>query len=221
MGPLQCLRMSFPVSQIVPLIIATSFAAGLNVYATIATLGLLGRFRAVQLPASLNLLQDWWVIAAAVVLFILEIFADKIPYFDLLWNAVHTFIRVPVAAILAYAAGNQLSPEWHFASVALASGVALAAHAGKTALRAGVTPSPEPFSNIALSASEDVFAIFLTWFATRHPYIAATIALVLVVLLVLAIRWIWRMLRSFVRRLRDHSNAPGTDVIQTGGVGPP
>jgi hypothetical protein len=197
----------FSAAQLVPLIIATSFAAGLNVYATVATLGLLGRFHAVPLPGNLNLLQDWRVIVVATVLFILELFADKIPYFDLVWNAAHTFIRVPVAALLAYAASSQLSPEWHFASIALASGVALAAHSGKTALRVGVTPSPEPFSNIALSASEDVFAIFLTWLATRHPYIAAAIALVLVILLILAIRWIWRMIRAFIRRLRRDPNS--------------
>ncbi len=199
--------MPFSAAQIVPLIIATSFAAGLNVYATVATLGLLGRFHAVILPGRLTLLQDWRVIAIASALFVLELFADKIPYFDLLWNAVHTFIRVPVAALLAYAAGNQLSPEWHFASVALASGVALAAHGGKTALRTGATASPEPFSNIALSASEDVLAIFLTWLATRHPYVAATIAVVLVILLILAIRWIWRMIRAFIRRLRREPTA--------------
>ncbi len=204
--------MPFSASQIVPLIIATSFSAGLNVYATVATLGLLGRFHAVALPGNLTLLQDWRVIAIALVLFVLELFADKIPYFDLLWNAVHTFIRVPIAALLAYAASSQLSPEWHFASVALASGVALAAHGGKTALRTGVSASPEPFSNIALSASEDVLAIFVTWLATRHPYVAATLALTLVVLLILAIRWIWRMLRAFIRRLR---NGPSPAPAQT------
>src|SRR5512146_1028202 len=201
--------MPFSAAQIVPLIIATSFAAGLNVYATIATLGLLGRFHAVALPGSLTLLQDWRVIAVALVLFTLELFSDKIPYFDLLWNAIHTFIRVPVAGLLAYAASSQLSPEWHFASVALASGVALAAHGGKTALRTGVSASPEPFSNIALTASEDVFAIFITWLATRHPYIAATIAIILVFLLILAIRWIWRRIRAFIRRLRSgRTSAP-------------
>jgi glucan phosphoethanolaminetransferase (alkaline phosphatase superfamily) len=193
--------MPFPTAQLVPLIIATSFAAGLNVYATVATLGLLGRFQAVQLPSNLHVLQDWWVIAIAAALFVIELFADKIPYFDLVWNALHTFIRVPVAAVIAYAASSNLSPEWHIASVALASGVALAAHSGKTALRIGITPSPEPFSNIALSASEDILAIFLTWLATKHPYVAAAIAIVLIVLLVLAIRWIWRMLRKTYRRL--------------------
>src|SRR6185369_8473519 len=193
--------MPFPTAQLVPLIIATSFAAGLNVYATVATLGLLGRFHAVQLPTNLHPLQEWWVIGIAAALFVLELFADNIPYFDLVWNALHTFIRVPVAAVIAYAAGSNLGPGAHFASVALASGVALAAHSGKTALRVGVTPSPEPFSNMALSASEDVLAIFLTWLATKHPYIAAALAIILLILLVLAIRWIWRMLRKTYRRL--------------------
>jgi hypothetical protein len=193
--------MPFPTAQIIPLIIATSFAAGLNVYATVATLGLLGRFHAVQLPTNLHVLQDWWVIAIAAVLFVIELFADKIPYFDLVWNALHTFIRVPVAAVIAYAASANLGPGGHFASVALASGVALAAHSGKTALRVGVTPSPEPFSNMALSASEDVLAVFLTWLATKHPFLAATLAIILVILLVIAIRWIWRMLRRTYRRL--------------------
>ncbi len=200
--------MPFPTAQLVPLIIATSFAAGLNVYATVATLGLLGRFHAVQLPASLHPLQAWWVIAIATALFVIEMFADKIPYFDLVWNALHTFIRVPVAALIAYAATSSLGPGGHIASIALASGVALAAHSGKTALRVGVTPSPEPFSNMALSASEDVLAIFLTWLATKHPYIAAALALVLIVLLVLAIRWIWRMLKKVYRRLIAGPSAP-------------
>jgi hypothetical protein len=193
--------MPFPTAQLVPLIIATSFAAGLNVYATVATLGLLGRFHAVQLPTNLHPLQEWWVIAIAAALFVLELFADKIPYFDLVWNALHTFIRVPVAAVIAYSAGSNLGPGAHFASVALASGVALAAHSGKTALRVGVTPSPEPFSNIALSASEDVLAIFLTWLATKHPYVAAILAIILLIFLAVAIRWIWRMLRKMYRRL--------------------
>ena len=192
-----------PISpaHIVALIVATSFAAGLNVYATVATLGLLGRFGALGLPPDLHILQSWPVISLAGLLFLLEMFADKVPYFDLLWNALHTFIRIPVAALLAYRASHQLSPEWQLLSVAAATGVSLASHAGKTAIRAGVTPSPEPFSNAALSAGEDVFAIGLTWFATHHPYIAAAIALVLVIVLVAVIRWVIRALRATYRRL--------------------
>lgn len=203
--------MGLSPNHIIALIVAVSFSAGLNVYATVATLGLLGRFGALPLPPSLHLLQDWPVIFLSVALFLLEMFADKIPYFDLLWNALHTFIRVPVAALLAYGASHQLSTGWQLASVVAATGVSLAAHSGKTAIRAGVTPSPEPFSNAALSAGEDVFAIGLTWFATHHPYVAAAIATVLVAVLVLVIRWIVRALRKVYRRLMaGRSTAPAS-----------
>jgi Domain of unknown function (DUF4126) len=97
--------------EIVALIVATSFAAGLNLPATVATLGLLERAEVVTLPSSLQLLANWWVIGASLVLFTIEMVADKIPGFDLIWNALQTFIRVPAGAVLAYAATNQLSPE--------------------------------------------------------------------------------------------------------------
>lgn len=199
--------MGISPSHVVALIVATSFAAGLNVYAVVATLGLLSRFEALQLPPNLNLLQDWTIISLSIALFLLEMFADKIPYFDLLWNALHTFVRVPVAALLAYGASHQLSPGWQLISVAAATGISLIAHTGKTALRAGVTPSPEPFSNAALSAGEDVLAVVLTWFATHHPYWAAAIAVVLVLLLILVTRWILRGIKRIYRRLLEGPNA--------------
>lgn len=199
--------MGLSPDHIIALVVAVSFSAGLNVYATVATLGLLGRFGTLPLPPALHILQGWPVIIISVALFLVEMFADKIPYFDLVWNALHTFIRVPVAALLAYGASHQLSPEWQLISVAAATGVSLTAHAGKTAIRAGVTPSPEPFSNAALSAGEDVFAIALTWFATHHPYVAAAVAAVLVLLLVVVIRWIVRGLGKVYRRLLEGSSA--------------
>jgi hypothetical protein len=143
---------------------AICFAAGLNVYATIATLGLLARAGAVVLPGSLHALQSWWIIGASGVLFVVEFFGDKVPAFDLIWNALHTFVRIPVAALIAYLATSQLSPGEQ-AVCALAGGaIALAAHGGKTAARIAVTASPEPLSNIGLSLGEDAMAIFLVWF---------------------------------------------------------
>ena len=160
---------------LVPAIVAISFAAGLNVYATVATLGLLARFGGLGLPPELHLLSSGWVILASVILFLIELFADKIPVFDLLWNALHTFIRVPVAALIAYGAAAHLSPPMQAACAALGSMVALAAHGGKTAARTLVTTSPEPLSNAALSAGEDVLAVSLVWFATHHPIFAALV----------------------------------------------
>jgi hypothetical protein len=186
-------------NELVALLVATSFAAGLNVYATIATLGLIAHFGLVSLPASLHLLDNWWIIVASAVMFVIEFFADKVPAFDLIWNALHTFIRVPIAAVLAYAATSQLSPEKQLLAAVLGGLIALAAHGGKTAVRAAVTPSPEPFSNISLSFGEDALAIFLTWFATRHPYSAAAIVIALLAIIIMLTRWIVRSLKALFR----------------------
>jgi hypothetical protein len=191
--------LQIPIPELFAVLAAVAFAAGLNVYATVASLGLLARFGHLPLPPDLNLLESWPVIAASVVLFVIEFFADKIPAFDLVWSALHTFIRVPVAALLAYGATRQLTPGEQILAAFLGALIALAAHGGKTALRAAVTPSPEPFSNISLSLSEDALAVGLTWLATRHPYAAASIALTLFVIIVLLARLVVNALRALFR----------------------
>ncbi len=188
-----------PLPELFAVLAAVAFAAGLNVYATVAALGLLARFGHLPLPPALQLLESWPVIAASGILFAIEFFADKIPAFDLVWSALHTFVRVPVAALLAYGATRQLSPAQQLLAALLGAAVALAAHGGKTALRAAVTPSPEPVSNISLSLGEDVLAVSLTWLATRHPYAAATIVLVLVAIIILLARVVIRALRALFR----------------------
>jgi len=190
----------FPTHGLAGLLIATSFAAGLNLYATVATLGLLAHYRLLPLPPGLQLLDNWFVIGASLALFGIEFFADKIPAFDLIWNALHTFIRVPVAALIAYRATAALSAGEQLAAALAGGAIALAAHGGKTAVRAAVTPSPEPFSNMALSFGEDAFAVFITWFATQHPYIAAAIVLLLVVIIVVLVRWVVKSLQALLRR---------------------
>ena len=191
-----------PPNELFAVLIAISFAAGLNVYATVATLGLLAHTGAFPLPPALQPLSSWYVIAVAGILFLVELFADKIPVFDLLWNALHTFVRVPVAALLAYGATAQLSSGWQLFATLLGGVIALAAHSGKTAVRAAVTPYPEPFSNVTLSLGEDVLAVLLTGLATRHPYWAAMIALVLVLVVVLLIHWVVRAVRNMLHRAR-------------------
>jgi hypothetical protein len=191
--------MKFAGDQLVSLLVAVSFAAGLNVYATVATLGLLAHAGVLPLPPALHLLASWYVIGASGVLFVVEFFADKVPAFDLVWNALHTFIRIPVAALLSYQATAAL-PPWQQLAATLAGGaIALAAHGGKTAARAAVTPSPEPFSNIALSLGEDALAVFLTWLATWRPYVAAAIVAVFLVALLLVMRWIVRAVKALFR----------------------
>jgi hypothetical protein len=193
---------SFTPSTIAALVIAASFAAGLNVYATVLTLGLLAHAHWVALPPGLEGLANWWVIGVSATLFSVEFVADKIPGFDLLWNALHTFIRVPVAALLAYRATTQLSPGMQVLATAVGATIALAAHGSKTAARAMVTPSPEPVSNIALSASEDVGAVGITWLATQHPWAAASITIALLAGSLLMVRWVIKALRRLWQRLR-------------------
>ncbi len=192
--------MRFSGDQIVAAVVATSFAAGLNVYATVATLGLLAHAGVLALPPALEILASWWVIGISGVLFAIEFFADKIPAFDLVWNTLHTFIRVPVAALLAYARRRRSRPSQQMAATAAGGLIAFAAHGGKTAARAAVTASPEPFSNAALSLGEDGLAIFLTWFATQHPYTAAGIVAFLLVIIVLLARWVLAVAASAFSR---------------------
>jgi Domain of unknown function (DUF4126) len=192
---LYTVAMKFTGEELAALLVAVSFAAGLNVYATVATLGLLAHAGLLALPPGLHLLSSWYVIAAAGVLFAIEFFADKVPAFDLIWNALHTFIRVPIAALLAFQATAGLSPLEQLAATVAGGAIAMAAHGGKTAARAAVTPSPEPFSNITLSLGEDVLAIFLTWLATWSPYWAAAIVVVLLLAALLLVRWIFKALR--------------------------
>src|SRR5438128_2385035 len=184
--------MSFSPRQLAALVVATSFAAGLNVYATLATLGLLARAGIVALPPSLDVLTSWWVIAASVALYLVEFVADKIPAIDLVWNALQTFVRVPVAALLAYGATMQLPLGEQLIATTVGGAIALAAHGGKTAARVAVTPSPEPFSNIALSLGEDTLAVFLTWLATRHPIAAALIVAGFLAVIVVVVRCLVR-----------------------------
>jgi len=191
--------MKLPGHELVALLVAVSFAAGLNVYAIVVTLGLLAHSGVLPLPPSLHLLSSWWVIGASIALFAVEFFADKVPAFDLIWNALHTFIRIPVAALLAYQATASLSPLQQLAATAAGGAIALAAHGGKTAARAAVTPSPEPLSNMTLSVGEDVLAVSITWLATTHPYLAASIVAVMLAATILVVRWIVRALKALFR----------------------
>jgi hypothetical protein len=194
--------MPFTPSTIAALVIASSFAAGLNVYATVLTLGLLAHAHWVALPPGLETLSSWWIIGVSGTLFAVEFVADKIPGLDLLWNGLHTFVRVPIAALLAYRATSQLTPEMQLLATGVGAAIALAAHSSKTAARALVTPSPEPVSNIALSTGEDAAAVGITWLASQHPWAAASIVIVLLLITVLMVRWVVKALRELWQRFR-------------------
>jgi hypothetical protein len=182
------------------LIVAISFAAGLNVYATVLSLGALARLHWVVLPPGLELLAHTWVIALSATLFAAEFVADKIPAFDLMWNLLHTFVRIPVAALLAYAATPHLSPEMHALATTAGASIALLAHSSKTAARLVVTPSPEPVSNIALSSLEDFAVIAMTWSALHFPISTGLVVTGFIVLSVGIIWWCFSRARIALRK---------------------
>jgi hypothetical protein len=195
--------LSISHQDILAIVVAASFAAGLNVYATVATLGLLAHAHLFELPPALHLLGSWPVIVVCVALFSLEFVGDKIPVFDLIWNALNTFVRVPVAVLISFGATQHLSPLTQALAAALGGAIALAAHSGKIAVRAAVTPSPEPVSNAALSFGEDVAAIGLTWLATKHPIAAIIIVAVCLVLVILAVRYVIRSVQRLFQQARS------------------
>jgi Domain of unknown function (DUF4126) len=199
---------SYSADELIAVAIAVSFAAGLNVYAVVATLGLLSQFGVVTLPGPIAMLDNWWVIGISLTLFVVEFFADKIPMFDLIWNALQVFVRVPAGALLAFGATSPLPPSLQLAAAVGGGALALASASGKIALRGSVTASPEPFSNIALSVAEDALAIGLTWFALSYPWLAAAIALTFVVIVLVVARWAFNAIRAMFRS----ATAPRPDV---------
>jgi hypothetical protein len=191
--------------------LGTSFASGLNLYATIAAAGLFQRLGIVQLPDTLQVLANPFVMGVAITLFLIEFIADKIPYVDSAWDAVHTFIRPPAAAVMAYSAFGSIPEEWKVSAALLAGGVALTSHGAKATTRAAANTSPEPVSNWTLSLLEDGLAVFLAWMAAAHPILTAVIVVVLVIVSVLVIWKLYgylKLLGGRLRRWRQGSSPP-------------
>src|SRR5712691_8327500 len=183
------------------LALGAGFSSGLNLYATVATLGLLQRYGVLQLPPALQVLSHPWVLGIAIALYLVEFLADKIPYFDTIWDAVHTFIRPPAAALLAYAAAGAAPAEWRWGAALLAGGVALTSHGTKASARAAVNTSPEPISNWLLSIGEDALAVWLTWMATVHPTATIVVVSFLILLAGYLLFHLFRFLRRSIQRL--------------------
>jgi hypothetical protein len=190
--------------------LGTSFASGLNLYLTVAVAGLFQRFGIVQLPEPLVVLSNPVVLGIAITLFLIEFVADKVPYVDSLWDAAHTFIRPPAAALLSYSAFAESIPEeWKLGAALLAGGVALTSHGAKASTRAAANASPEPLSNWTLSLLEDGIVVFLAWMAAEHPLITAALVVVLVMAATFVIWKLFGYLRRAIARLRGSPSPAG------------
>lgn len=193
------------------LTLGTSFASGINLYATVAALGLLHRFDVFRLPASLEVLANPYVIAVAGALYLIEFAADKIPYIDNVWDVIHTFIRPSAAAVLAYGAFAETPDVWRVVAALLAGGVALTSHSSKASTRAAVNASPEPFSNWILSLLEDGLAFVVTWLAVTHPILTLVVVAGLLAVSIFIVVKLFGFLRRRFRRMS--ANGPRNDAL--------
>lgn len=189
--------------ETIGLALGTGFSSGLNLYATVATLGFLQRLGVIHLPEPMRVLAHPWVLGIACALYAVEFLADKIPYVDTVWDAVHTFIRPPAAALLAYAAAGAAPPEWRWGAALLAGGVALTSHGAKASTRAAANVSPEPFSNWILSFGEDLLAVWLSWLAAVHPRATIILVILLLGLSAFLLYHLFRFARAALRKVLE------------------
>lgn len=195
----------------------SAWLSGINLYATVATLGVLQKFGWVKLPGELGILSNTWVLGVAGVMYAVEFFADKIPAVDSAWDAVHTFIRVPAGAILAATAFADFDPTVKTIAMLIGGGIALGSHGLKATTRLAANTSPEPFSNIALSVGEDIFTFGGTLLMTLvSPVAMLVIVIVFIILLIWLVPKIYRTLRRLMHKLRSlFGSAPQENVVES------
>lgn len=192
--------------------LGSAWLSGFNLYATVLTLGLLQRFHLAQLPGDLDFLSRGWVLASAAILYLIEFLADKIPVVDSVWDAVHTFIRVPAGAVLAASAFAHFDPAVRAVAVLAGGTLALSSHGTKASVRVTANASPEPFSNIFLSIVEDMFTVGLAALAAFHPVVILVIILLFILLMVWLGPKIFRAIRRMLREVGSTLGHPRSPV---------
>lgn len=185
------------------LAMGTAWTSGINLYATVAALGIASRAEMIQLPADLQVLGHPAVIAVACIMYLIEFFADKVPYVDSGWDVLHTFIRVPAGAILAARSLGDMSPPLELVAILAGGSIALAAHGTKAATRLAINASPEPFSNWIASVTEDITVFGSIWLMFNHPVVMIILVLGFLALLVWIAPKIFRLAKRGFQALRD------------------
>jgi hypothetical protein len=177
----------------------SAWLSGINLYATVLTLGLLQRFHLAHLPGDLAYLGHTWILVLAGALYLVEFIADKVPLVDSTWDLIHTFIRVPAGAILAATAFAHFDPSVRLAALLAGGGIALSSHGTKAATRLAANTSPEPVSNVVLSLLGDALTVGGTLLMAVHPLVILVVVLVALVISVLVFRWIFKALKRLFR----------------------
>jgi len=202
------------------LAMGTAWASGINLYATVAALGIANRLEMIQLPQNLEVLSHPGVIAIACIMYFIEFFADKVPYLDTGWDALHTFIRVPAGAILAARSLGDLNPALELMALLAGGSIALIAHGTKATTRLAINASPEPFSNWAASITEDftVFGSLLLMF--NHPIVMIILVLVFLALVAWLVPKIYRLAKRGFQALRNKMRGVKPDQPAPNGSSP-
>lgn len=186
----------------IALAMGASWTSGINLYASVATLGLLARFTNLQLPGELQVLTSWWIIGIASGLYVIEFFADKVPWLDSTWDLIHTFIRVPAGAVLAAAAFGDFDKTIQVIALLLGGGLALSSHGTKAATRAVINASPEPVTNIVASVVEDIVAVLSIVAAVFVPVLLFVIVALGLLVSYLVLPRVVRFLAQVFRSVR-------------------
>jgi hypothetical protein len=185
------------------LAMGTAWTSGINLYATVAALGIANQAGMIQLPPDLQVLGHPAVIGVACIMYVIEFFADKVPYVDSGWDALHTFIRVPAGAILAARSLGDMNPALELVAILAGGSIALAAHGTKAATRLAINASPEPFSNWFASITEDVAVLGSIWLMFNHPLIMMVLLLVFFAVVVWLVPKIFRLAKRGFHALRN------------------
>jgi len=180
----------------------SAWVSGINLYACVATLGLLSRFAHLRLPGELEVVTNGWVIGIAIALYVIEFVADKIPWVDSTWDVIHTFIRIPAGAVLAAAAFGDFDRSIQVIALLLGGGLALSSHGTKAATRAVLNTLPEPVTNAVVSVGEDVLAILSVVAAVFFPVVLFVIVAAGLVVSIYLFNRVLRFFRSVTRKIR-------------------
>lgn len=192
-----------------------SWASGIRLYATVFIVGMLGRLGYVHLPDDLLVLEHNFVLAASGVMLIVDFLADKIPGFDSLWDSVHTFIRIPIGAMLAWGAMGDSTPAIQLAAGLLGGAITTGTHLAKTGARAAINTSPEPFSNWSASFGEDGMLLGGLWLVFSHPAVFLVLLLVFLALTIWLLPKIFRFLAGLWRRITGNAGAARAGAAAT------
>lgn len=200
------------IASIIALTMGVAWASGINLYAAIAMLGILGITENIMLPTDLQILAHPGVIIAAVFMYFVEFAADKVPGVDTGWDGIHTFIRIPAGAILAAGAVGDVNPAVSLAAAIVGGGVAAGSHITKAGTRVLINTSPEPVSNWAASIAEDIAVVAGLWAALYHPWLFLGLLVIFIIFMAWALPRLWRGIKKIFKSLADLFKRKRTDA---------